>query len=281
MSLGINKMELKKTKNVISWRHKLVEEGKKEEEIDKEIELRLIEQLDSLKTKFTKEKRMMYEEEKVIKTISEKAKKKSLTLGSEKLNKLKNQIIDQKLRYYEIRELTKNDRSITFGITHEFFDIEEFREEIIPYYSTVYVSVSIQINSPYAIVFINGRYDVFPTIRSLLRDFISDDINVRAVKWEDAALRQILNDYAKEIILINAKNIEGKIVARATASDLNNSNILSHIERGSLTAVKFNFKKMYEGNDLSINGMGGWISTTLSDKDAKEFVQNYLLAISS
>lgn len=281
MSVGINKLELKSNKEQKEWIKKQEDSGMSIEQIDEAIEELIIKQLDDLSKTFSGEPIKMYSKSEISEEIETKTK--DFEVNKEQISNIISLIESKKLRYYEVKDLKyeNKDRILTFGLTHEYFDIVQFREELVPYYSTVYVTVSIQINSPYALIFINGRPDLFGKTRKLLKQLIGSDLNIRNLTWDDKALKDIADKYAEEIKGINAKNVEGKITETARASNLKQTKAITELYTGKVYMISFNFKTTYPGNDISINGQGGWITTTLSDKDIQNFVKTHLLSYSS
>ncbi len=281
MSIGINKLELKTNKEQKEWITKQKDSGMSIEQIEKVIEKQIIKQLNDLNKTFSEKPIKMYTESDISEEIESKTK--DLEINKELIPNIIRLIESKKLRYYEVKNLKSEneERILTFGLTHEYFDIVQFREELVPYYSTVYVTVSIQINSPYALVFINGRYDLFGKTRKLLKQLIGSEFNIRNVSWDDKALKEIAGKYAQEIKGINAKNVEGKITETAKASDLKQTKAIRELYTGEVYMISFNFKNTYPGNDISINGKWGWITTSLSDKDVQNFVKTDLLSYSS
>ena len=281
MSVGINKLELKSNKEQKEWIKKQEDSGMSIEQIDEAIEELIIKQLDDLSKTFSGESIKMYSKSEISEEIETKTK--DFEVNKEQISNIISLIESKKLRYYEVKDLKyeNKDRILTFGLTHEYFDIVQFREELVPYYSTVYVTVSIQINSPYALIFINGRPDLFGKTRKLLKQLIGSDLNIRNLTWDDKALKGIADKYAEEIKGINAKNVEGKITETARASNLKQTKAITELYTGKVYMISFNFKTTYPGNDISINGQGGWITTTLSDKDIQNFVKTHLLSYSS
>ena len=281
MSVGINKLELKSNKEQKEWIKKQEDSGMSIEQIDEAIEELIIKQLDDLSKTFSGESIKMYSKSEISEEIETKTK--DFEVNKEQISNIISLIESKKLRYYEVKDLKyeNKDRILTFGLTHEYFDIVQFREELVPYYSTVYVTVSIQINSPYALIFINGRPDLFGKTRKLLKQLIGSDLNIRNLTWDDKALKDIADKYAEEIKGINAKNVEGKITETARASNLKQTKAITELYTGKVYMISFNFKTTYPGNDISINGQGGWITTTLSDKDIQNFVKTHLLSYSS
>ncbi len=110
---------------------------------------------------------------------------------------------------------------------------------------------------------------------------IGSEFNIKNLSWNDRALKDIADKYAKEIKGINAKNVEGKITETARASNLKQTKAITELYTGEVYMISFNFKNTYPGNDISINGKGGWITTSLSDKDIQNFVKTHLLSYSS
>lgn len=274
-------MEIKNTKNERQWIEERKMEGKSEADIEELLENRIDEELDSLYKSFSNRPVLKYDKTKIFAEFEKKANKKNMDINDHIAEDLYKQIKSQDLVYYDIGELKKENRKISFSVRHESFEIDQFREKIIPSYNSLYSYVSIEINSPYALVYINGTQYIFGAVRTLIKDFISNDFAINAVKWDDNALRDIINDFGDRILIINAKGIEGNITARAISANLNNSNMLAEIKTGTITSVKFTFKIFYPRNDMLINGAQGYIGTTLSDNDAKDFVQKKLLGYSS
>jgi hypothetical protein len=281
MSVGINKLEMKRNKEQLEWMRKLEESGKSKEQVDAAIEEKTVGELRELNKTFSNVSKRMYTELEITEEI--KARTRDMDVKDERIEEVIKQTMSKKLRYYEIHKLNiSNDgKTMTFGLTHEYFDVVQFREEVVPYFSTVYVTVAIQINSPYALVFVNGRADLFAKTRKLIRQLISSEFQIKNITWDSEALKEIEKQYAKETKGINAKNVEGKITETARASNLRNTNAKNALYQGDVYMISFNFAKLFPGNDISINGRGGWITTTLSDKDIQDFVKTHLLTYSS
>ena len=281
MSVGINKLEMKRNKEQLEWMRKLEESGKSKEQVDAAIEEKTVDELRELNKTFSNVSKRMYTELEITEEI--KARTRDMDVKDERIEEVIKQTMSKKLRYYEIhkRNISNDGKTMTFGLTHEYFDVVQFREEVVPYFSTVYVTVAIQINSPYALVFVNGRADLFAKTRKLIRQLISSEFQIKNITWDSDALKEIEKQYAKEIKGINAKNVEGKITETARASNLRNTNAKNALYQGDVYMISFNFAKLFPGNDISINGRGGWITTTLSDKDIQDFVKTHLLTYSS
>ncbi len=281
MAISINKLEMKDTKGNRKW----IEEEKKKVgadlDVDKIVEKKIEEELNSLYIKFTDTPIVKYDDGMIYEGIDKKANKKNITIDKNNKKDLYRQISGEGLIYYKIAEFKKEDKKLLFSLWHEDFEIDQFREEIIPTYSSLYASVSIEINSPYALVTINGRPVIFGAVRSLIRNFISNIFTINTVSWDNNALRGIRKEFADKTIILGAKGIEGNITARATSKNLNNTSMDNDLGKGDITLVKFTFKKLYPENDILINGTQGYISTSLSDDDAKDFVKQYLLKYAS
>lgn len=272
---------MKRNKEQLEWMRKLEESGKSKEKIDEAIEEKTVKQIRDLNQMFSDESKKMYTELEIMEEI--KARTRDMEVEDEQIEEVVKQTVSKKLRYYEInkRNISNDGKTMTFGLTHEYFDVAQFREEVVPYYSTVYVTVAIQINSPYALVFINGRADLFAKTRKLLRQLISSEFQIKNITWDSDALKDIEKAYAKEIKGINSKYVEGKITETARASNLRDTNAIDELYQGEVYMISFNFAKLFPGNDISINGRGGWITTTLSDKDIQSFIKTDLLARAS
>lgn len=272
---------MKDTKGNRKW----IEEEKKKVgadlDVDKIVEKKIEEELNSLYIKFTDTPIVKYDDGMIYEGIDKKANKKNITIDKNNKKDLYRQISGEGLIYYKIAEFKKEDKKLLFSLWHEDFEIDQFREEIIPTYSSLYASVSIEINSPYALVTINGRPVIFGAVRSLIRNFISNIFTINTVSWDNNALRGIRKEFADKTIILGAKGIEGNITARATSKNLNNTSMDNDLGKGDITLVKFTFKKLYPENDILINGTQGYISTSLSDDDAKDFVKQYLLKYAS
>ncbi|MEM0136195.1 MAG: hypothetical protein QXU18_13395 [Thermoplasmatales archaeon] len=281
MSMSINKMIVKNTKRARQWIDEMKNDGKSEAEIEELLEKRLDKELNSIHKSISTTSVVKYDGTKIRNEILKKANRKNIDINGDILTHLYSQIEEQDLVYYDINEIKKEGSKISFSVRHESFEIDQFREKIIPSYNSLYASVSIERNSPFALVYINGTQYIFGAVRTLIKEFISDDFTINSVKWDDGALRAIINEFSEDIILINARGIEGNITARATSDKLNDSNMLTEIEAGTITSVKFSFKKPYPENNLFIDGAHGYINTSLSDNDAKTFIQNELLRYSS
>ena len=281
MSVGINKWELKSNKEQREWIKKQEDSGMSIEQIDEAIEKLIIRQLEELSKTFSGEPIKMYSESDITEEIETKVKE--LGVNREQISNIISDIDSKKLRYYEVKNLKYENkgRMLTFGLIHEYFNIELFREEIVPSYTTAYVTVSIQVNSPYALIFINGRPDLFGKTRKVLKRLTDPKFNIKNVVWNDVGLKAIAERYAEEIKAINANNVEGKITETARASNLRDTLAITELYKGEIYAIGFNFRNTYPGNDVTINGRGGWITTSLSDKDLQDFVKTHLLSYAS
>lgn len=281
MAISINKLEMKDTKKNREWIEKEKKEGKIDSEIAELKEKKIEEALNSLYQRFIDNPIVKYDEGRIYEEIDKKANRSNITIDENSKKELYKQINEEDLIYYKITEYRKEDKKILFSLWHESFDIDQFREEVIPSYSSLYASVYVEINGSYALLTINGSPVIFGAVRSLIRDFISKDFIVNAVKWDNNALRDIRTEFADRTTILGAKGIEGNIKARAISQNLNNTAIDNDLGEGDITLLKFTFKKLYPGNDMLINGTQGYITTTLKDDDARNFIKQYLLTYAS
>ncbi len=272
---------MKDTKKNREWIEKEKKEGKIDSEIAELKEKKIEEALNSLYQRFIDNPIVKYDEGRIYEEIDKKANRSNITIDENSKKELYKQINEEDLIYYKITEYRKEDKKILFSLWHESFDIDQFREEVIPSYSSLYASVYVEINGSYALLTINGSPVIFGAVRSLIRDFISKDFIVNAVKWDNNALRDIRTEFADRTTILGAKGIEGNIKARAISQNLNNTAIDNDLGEGDITLLKFTFKKLYPGNDMLINGTQGYITTTLKDDDARNFIKQYLLTYAS
>lgn len=272
---------MKSTKENARWIEEQKKQGKNDSEIEELLEKRIMDGMNSLYEKFSAKSSLYYDKERIFYELEKKGGKDNSKLTSDQMIKLYEQISEKELTYYRVQNLEKKDKSISFSIVHESFEIEKFRDQIIPSYSSWYLQVSMEISSPYALITIDGNPLYFGSLRALLKEYIDRALSINSVKWEDSSLREIMSNYADTTIIISAKGIEGDITAKATSTNLNNKNMLVEIENGYITSVKFTFKTIYPGNDIYINGVYGYITTSLSEDDSRKFIKNHLLIFST
>jgi hypothetical protein len=282
MSVGLNKLELKSNKEHREWLIKQEKSGRSQDQIDEVIEERIAEGLKILNMKFSQEPVNRYSELEIEKDVNSKVN--DIKVDNDQLSTLLRLVKSEKLIYYKADKLRyeENSNKLSFGLTHEYFEIAQFRDKPVPHYTTVYVSVTIEVNSPYALVFITGRQDLFGKIRKLLKELIGAEFNIVNLTWDNEALKAIVKQYAKEIEGINARNIEGKITEIARATDLRQTLALTQLYKGEVYMVKFILRNVYPGNSISINGRWGLVtSDQLTEEDIQDFIKVHLLTYSS
>jgi len=286
MYIGVNKLKLKDTKNV----KKLLEiemqktsaEGKTEDKVKESL---VRDQINQIYNRLNEREIFRYNKEDIVYEIQEIIGRKNIKLNQSKFSEITKELIYKELINRQVKDIYYDRElgKLSFSLLHHEFDLQSFRgEEVYVAYQELYFSASIEVSSPFALVFINSRPIFFPKIRKLLKPLLYDGFHIQSVEWNDEALRAIVEKYGGEIIGLRATGIEGFIRANANANEgLNSTAMKADLDRGSWTSVKFTFKDLYPSNYIQINGRNGYLSSDLSDDDLKDFTKNHLMHYSS
>ena len=116
-----------------------------------------------------------------------------------------------------------------------------------------------------------------PKVRQVVKVLLGESFKTKRITWSDGALRQIKNEYAKEVLSANANKVEGNIHVKATSQNLENKSLFSDMSSGEFTGITYDTKKYFPGNTVSINGSAGFIYSTLSDDDLISYIRDNLL----
>jgi len=286
MYIGVNKLKLKDTKNV----KKLLEiemqktsaEGKTEDKVKESL---VRDQINQIYNRLNEREIFRYNKEDIVYEIQEIIGRKNIKLNQSKFSEITKELIYKELINRQVKDIYYDRElgKLSFSLLHHEFDLQSFRgEEVYVAYQELYFSASIEVSSPFALVFINSRPIFFPKIRKLLKPLLYDGFHIQSVEWNDEALRAIVEKYGGEIIGLRATGIEGFIRANANANEgLNSTAMKADLDRGSWISVKFTFKDLYPSNSIQINGRNGYLSSDLSDDDLKDFTKNHLMHYSS
>lgn len=286
MYIGVNKLKLKDTKNV----KKLLEiemqktsaEGKTEDKVKESL---VRDQINQIYNRLNEREIFRYNKEDIVYEIQEIIGRKNIKLNQSKFSEITKELIYKELINRQVKDIYYDRElgKLSFSLLHHEFDLQSFRgEEVYVAYQELYFSASIEVSSPFALVFINSRPIFFPKIRKLLKPLLYDGFHIQSVEWNDEALRAIAEKYGGEITGLKATGIEGFIRANANANEgLNSTAMKADLDRGSWISVKFTFKDLYPSNSIQINGRNGYLSSDLSDDDLKDFTKNHLMHYSS
>lgn len=286
MYIGVNKLKLKNTKDV----KKLLEiemqktsaEGKTEDKVKESL---VRDQINQIYNRLNEREIFRYNKEDIVYEIQEIIGRKNIKLNQSKFSEITKELIYKELINRQVKDIYYDRElgKLSFSLLHHEFDLQSFRgEEVYVAYQELYFSASIEVSSPFALVFINSRPIFFPKIRKLLKPLLYDGFHIQSVEWNDEALRAIAEKYGGEITGLRATGIEGFIRANANANEgLNSTSMKADLDRGSWISVKFTFKDLYPSNSIQINGRNGYLSSDLSDDDLKDFTKNHLMHYSS
>ncbi len=281
MNIGVNRLKMSETKKVENLLEKEMQsssnKGKTEDDL-REIKLR--DEMDRIYSDLKTNKKRMYSKDELKDSVNEIIQRKNIKQSQSELEKIIDSLVSEKLEYREIKDIDFDPKlgKLMFSMLHDSFDISQFRDKVYTSLQDLYFSISIEVSSPFALVFVNSNPLSYPKIRDLLRKIVHSDFTIQTVKWEDKALRDLSQKYGSEITSLGATGIEGFINARANAKEgLNTTVMKNNLDKGKWTAVKFNFKDLYPSNHIFINGRSGYLSSDLSDDDLKKFTKNYLM----
>lgn len=286
MNIGVNRLELKETKRV----QNLLEKEMENRSIDRKTledlkEDKLRGEMERIFQTLNVNKKIIYSQNEIKDYIIEIIQRKNIKQTPAEILKLTDSLYSQNLKSRDIKEIEFDSKKgkLSISILHESFDINQFRNVVYTVLSDLYFSVSIEISSPYALVFINAGSAYFGKIRDILRSIVNYDFAVQTIKWDNDALRTIANIYGSEITNLGAKGVEGFVFANAKAKEgLNGTAMKTDLDRGNWTSVGFNFNNSYyPNNEIFINGTKGYLSSDLSDEDLKKFIKNELIKYST
>jgi hypothetical protein len=285
MYIGVNKLKLKNTKNVKKMleneMQKTSAKGKTEDEVKESL---VRDQINQIYNRLNEREIFRYNKDDIMYEIQEIIRRKNIKLNQSEFSEITNKLIYKELINRQVKDIYYDRElgKLSFSLLHQEFDLQSFRGEVYDSYQELYFSASIEVSSPFALVFINSSSIFFPKIRKLLKPLLYDGFHIQSVEWNDEALRAIAEKYGGEIKALTATGIEGFIRAKANANEgLNATAMKADLDRGSWISVKFTFKDLYPSNFIQINGRNGYLSSDLSDDDLKYFTKNHLMHYSS
>jgi len=285
MYIGVNKLKLKNTKNVRKLLEIEMQKTSAEGKTEDKVKVSLVrDQINQIYNRLNEREIFRYKEDDIMYEINEIIRRKNIKLNQSKFSEITNNLMSMELINRQVKDIYYDRElgKLSFSLLHHEFDLQSFRGEVYDSYQEVYFSASIEVSSPFALVFINSRPIYFPKIRKLLKPLLYDGFHIQSVEWNDEALRAIAEKYGGEITGLKATGIEGFIRANANANEgLNSTAMKAGLDRGSWISVKFTFKDLYPSNFIQINGRNGYLSSDLSDDDLKDFTRNHLMHYSS
>ena len=285
--ISISKMEYKAETLKILEDYLQVRDYSDKNDLNKLIESSINNDLNKLVSELNTNKKRPYSEQDILKQI------KQTFNGDKELNKKINvqndaeikeyfqDLFKETINYFELKDKAyKSDEagsSVVFSFTHDFFELHEFRGRLTYSLDEVYASVKITTGSPYGLIFIFARPIYVPKVRQVVKVLLGERFKTKRITWSDGALRQIKNEYAKEVLSANANKVEGNIHVKATSQNLENKSLFSDMSSGEFTSITYDTKKYFPGNTVSINGSAGFIYSTLSDDDLISYIRDNLL----